>query len=28
METAIDEIKEKFGEGSIMRLGEAKRVDV
>ncbi|MBU3901595.1 recombinase RecA [Patescibacteria group bacterium] len=26
--TAIDEIKEKFGEGSIMKLGEAKKVDV
>ena len=24
----IEEIKEKFGEGAIMRLGEAKRVDV
>jgi recombination protein RecA len=28
LETAVDEIKEKFGEGSIMRLGEAKKVDV
>ena len=28
LETAIDEIKEKFGEGSIMKLGEAKRVNV
>ena len=26
--TAIEEIKEKFGEGSIMKLGEAERVDV
>ncbi len=28
LETAVDEIKEKFGEGSIMKLGEARRVDV
>lgn len=28
LETAIDEIKEKFGDGSIMKLGEAKRVNV
>jgi len=28
LETAIDEIKEKFGEGSIMKLGEAKRVNI
>lgn len=28
LETAVEEIKEKFGEGSIMKLGEAKRVDV
>ncbi|MDD2731001.1 MAG: recombinase RecA [Candidatus Portnoybacteria bacterium] len=26
--TAVDEIKEKFGEGSIMKLGEARRVNV
>ena len=26
--TAIEELKEKFGEGSIMKLGEAERVDV
>ena len=26
--TAIEEIKEKFGEGSIMKLGEAERVNV
>ncbi len=26
--TAIDEIKEKFGEGSIMKLGEAEKVNV
>ncbi|KKS67403.1 MAG: Protein RecA [Parcubacteria group bacterium GW2011_GWC2_42_6] len=25
---AVDEIKEKYGEGSIMKLGEARRVDV
>ncbi len=28
LKTAIDEIKEKFGEGSIMKLGEAERVNV
>jgi len=28
LEGAIDEIKEKFGEGSIMKLGEARRVNV
>ena len=28
LEIAIEEIKEKFGEGSIMKLGEAKRVDI
>jgi len=28
LQTAVDEIKEKFGEGSIMKLGEARRVDV
>jgi recombination protein RecA len=28
LETAVGEIKEKFGEGSIMKLGEARRVDV
>ncbi|MFH0852417.1 MAG: recombinase RecA [bacterium] len=28
LETAVEEIKDKFGEGAIMRLGEAKRVDV
>jgi len=28
LETAVEEIKEKFGEGAIMKLGEAKRVDV
>ncbi len=28
IETALAEIKEKFGEGSIMRLGEAKKVKV
>ncbi|MDP3793800.1 MAG: DNA recombination/repair protein RecA, partial [Candidatus Uhrbacteria bacterium] len=27
-QTAIDQIKEKFGEGSIMRLGEAHRMQV
>lgn len=26
--TAIDSIKERFGEGAIMRLGEAKKVDI
>jgi len=28
LENAIAEIKERFGEGSIMKLGEIKRVDV
>lgn len=28
LEIAVDEIKEKFGEGSIMKLGEARRVDI
>ena len=28
LEMAVDEIKEKFGEGSIMKLGEARRVNV
>ncbi len=28
LETAVDEIKDKFGEGAIMRLGEAKKVNV
>ena len=28
LDEIIEEIKEKFGEGAIMRLGEAKRVDV
>jgi len=28
LEVAVDEIKEKFGEGSIMKLGEARRVNV
>lgn len=28
LESAVEEIKEKFGEGSIMRLGEAKKVNV
>ncbi|MBI4708748.1 MAG: recombinase RecA [Candidatus Portnoybacteria bacterium] len=28
LETAVEEIKDKFGEGSIMKLGEARRVDV
>lgn len=28
VKAAIDEIKEKFGEGSIMKLGEAERVNV
>jgi len=28
LDIAVDEIKEKFGEGSIMKLGEAQRVDV
>lgn len=28
LQGAVDEIKEKFGEGSIMKLGEARRVDV
>ncbi|MCR4278803.1 MAG: recombinase RecA [bacterium] len=27
-EAAIEQIKEKFGEGSIMRLGEAKRMEI
>lgn len=27
-QAAIDQIKEKFGEGSIMRLGEAKRMEI
>lgn len=27
-QTAIDQIKEKFGEGSIMRLGEAKKMNI
>ena len=28
LETAVEEIKEKYGEGAIMKLGEARRVDV
>jgi len=28
LQEAVDEIKQRFGEGSIMKLGEAKRVDV
>jgi recombination protein RecA len=28
LETAVDEIKDKFGEGAIMRLGEAQKVNV
>ena len=28
VETAISSIKERYGEGSIMRLGEAKKVDI
>jgi len=28
LEVAVEEIKEKFGDGSIMKLGEARRVDV
>lgn len=28
LEATVDEIKERFGEGSIMKLGEAKQVDV
>jgi len=28
LETTVDEIKGRFGDGSIMKLGEAKRVDV
>lgn len=28
LQSAVDEIKEKFGEGSIMKLGEAQKVDV
>jgi len=28
VEAAIDEIKQKFGDGSIMKLGEAKRMEV
>lgn len=28
LESAVKEIKEKYGEGSIMKLGEARRVDV
>ena len=28
LQVAVEEIKEKFGEGSIMKLGEARRVDV
>ncbi len=28
LEDTVDEIKQRFGEGSIMKLGEAKRVDV
>ena len=28
IESVVDEIKEKFGEGMIMKLGEIKRVDV
>lgn len=28
LEAAVDEIKEKFGDGSIMKLGEARRVNV
>ena len=26
--SAVDSIKEKFGEGAIMRLGEVKKVDI
>ena len=25
---AVEEIKERFGEGAIMKLGEAKKVDI
>lgn len=28
VKTALEEIKERFGEGAIMRLGEVKRVDI
>ena len=28
LETTVDEIKGRFGDGSIMKLGDAKRVDV
>jgi len=28
LESAVDEIKDKFGEGAIMKLGDAKKVDV
>ena len=28
LEDAVSEIKERFGEGSIMKLGEIKRVDI
>ena len=28
LEETVDELKQRFGEGSIMKLGEAKRVDV
>ena len=28
LESAVKEIQDKYGEGSIMKLGEAKRVDV
>ena len=28
LESTVKEIQEKFGEGSIMKLGEARRVDV
>jgi recombination protein RecA len=28
LQNTVDEIKQKFGEGSIMKLGEAKKVDV
>ncbi len=28
LQSAIDEIKQRFGEGSIMKLGEARKVDV
>ena len=28
LESAVKEIQDKYGEGSIMKLGEARRVDV